>query len=180
MDYHPKILARRGHLERPNGCLLGSRDPCQGQHDHHTQPENTNQSHVLHLQSALPQDPTADGPRLGLRRALAPLRLIQKPLQILIRQIPKPVIEVHHEAHPDDVELILWINGSIFGVVAAFVTLNHDDAGLGDITKAYACICIMINDTLDRYGCFNLEQYAQDFLVRVGADDLQHGPDPVA
>ena len=63
------------------------------------------------------------------------------------------------------------MNGSIFGVVAAFVTLNHDEAGLDEITKLYLCICDMINETLDTYGRFDLEHYAQDFLARVGADE---------
>ena len=80
---------------------------------------------------------------------------------------------------PDDDELtecVPWTNGAIFGAVATYITLNQDDAGLDDITKLYDCICAMINDTLARYGHFDLESYAQDFLVRVGAD----GGDPEA
>ena len=74
---------------------------------------------------------------------------------------------------PDDddlTECVDWTNGAIFGTVAAFVTLNHDEAKLEEITKIYACISDIISETLDRYGRMNLEQYAQDFLVRVGAE----------
>ena len=74
------------------------------------------------------------------------------------------------KAHPDDAEFIHWTNGSIFGAVAAYITLNHKEAGLEEITKVYACLCEVISDTLDTYGHFDLEQYAQDFLVRVGAE----------
>ena len=74
------------------------------------------------------------------------------------------------EAYPDDAEFAMWTNGAIFGTVAAFITLNHEEAGLEEITKVYACISDVINETLDRYGRFDLEQYAQDFLVQVGAE----------
>ena len=72
------------------------------------------------------------------------------------------------EAFPDLDECTLWTNGSIFGVVAAFVTLNYDEAGLEEITKVSLCICDMINETIDRYGRFDLDHYATDFLKRVG------------
>ena len=76
---------------------------------------------------------------------------------------------------PDDDDLAEcadWTNGAIFGTVAAFVTLNHDEAQLSEITKVYACISDVITKTLDTYGCFDFEQYTQDFLVRVGAEKM--------
>ena len=55
-------------------------------------------------------------------------------------------------------------------MVAQHVTANSDTATAEDITKLYACVCDMINQTLDTYGRFDLESYAQDFLERVSAD----------
>ena len=78
--------------------------------------------------------------------------------------------EYGSKAYPDDAELIHWTNGSIFGAVAAYITLNHDEAGLEEITKVYGCVSSIISDTLDRYDGFDFEQYTQDFLVRVGAE----------
>ena len=78
--------------------------------------------------------------------------------------------EYGSKAYPDDAEFIHWTNGSIFGAVAAYITLNHKDAGLEEITKVYGCVSSIISDTLDRYDGFDLEQYAQDFLVQVGAE----------
>ena len=76
---------------------------------------------------------------------------------------------------PDDddlAECVDWTNGAIFGAVATFITLNHDEAKLDEITKVYACVSDVISKTLDTYGCFDLEQYTQDFLVRVGAEKM--------
>ena len=76
---------------------------------------------------------------------------------------------------PDDDDLtgcVDWTNGAIFGTVAAFVTLNHKEAGLEEITKVYGCVSSIISDTLDRYDGFDFEQYAQDLLVRVGAEKM--------
>ena len=76
------------------------------------------------------------------------------------------------EAFPDDDdEAVAWTNGAIFGVVAQYVTANSD-AGLDGIAKLYACVSDVISQTLDTYGCFDLEQYTQDFLVRVGAEKM--------
>ena len=72
----------------------------------------------------------------------------------------------------DDDEAVAWTNGAIFGTVAAFVTLNHAEAGLDEITKLYACISDVISETLERYGRFDFGQYSQDFLVRVGAEKM--------
>ena len=71
----------------------------------------------------------------------------------------------------DDAEAVAWTNGAIFGVVAQYVTANSD-AGLDGITKLYACVSDVISKTLDTYGRFDLEQYSQDFLVRVGAEKM--------
>ena len=94
---------------------------------------------------------------------------------VVVLMLTRIMPALHHakeygsKAYPDDAEFIHWTNGSIFGAVAAYITLNHEEAGLEEITKVYACICEVISDTLDRYDGFDLEQYAQDFLVRVGA-----------
>ena len=40
-----------------------------------------------------------------------------------------------------------------------------------EVSKVYACVSAVIIKTLDTYGCFDLEQYTQDFLVRVGAEE---------
>ena len=74
------------------------------------------------------------------------------------------------EAFPDDAELTRWMNGAIFGTVAHFVTDNNDEAGLDEIGKVYVCICDVISETLDTYGRFDLDQYAQDLLERVSAE----------
>ena len=76
------------------------------------------------------------------------------------------------KAYPDDAEYATWTNGAIFGVVAQFITDHHDGAGVEEITKVYACVSDVISKTLDTYGCFDLEQYSQDFLVRVGAEKM--------
>ncbi len=78
------------------------------------------------------------------------------------------------ELWPDDddlTECALWMNGAIFGAVATFIKMNVEDAQLGDILKLYICIIYLIEDTVDRYGGMNLEQYAQDFLKR-HADEM--------
>ena len=74
------------------------------------------------------------------------------------------------KAFPDDADFAMWTNGAIFGTVAHFITTNRDEADLDEITKIYGCLCDVINETLDRYGRFDLEQYATDFLERVGAE----------
>ena len=95
---------------------------------------------------------------------------------VVVLMLTRIMPALHHakeygsKAYPDDAEFIHWTNGSIFGAVAAFVTLNHDEAGLEEITKVYACLCEVISDTLERYDGFDLEQYTQDLLVRVGAE----------
>ena len=72
------------------------------------------------------------------------------------------------EAFPDDnAEAVAWTNGAICGVVAQYVTANSD-AGLDGITKLYACVSDVISQTLDTYGCFDLEQYTQDFACAGG------------
>ncbi len=47
---------------------------------------------------------------------------------------------------------------------------NNDEAGLDGITKLYMCISEELNTAGDRYGGPDLEQYTQDFLVRVGVN----------
>ncbi len=74
------------------------------------------------------------------------------------------------KAFPDDAEFAMWTNGAIFGTVAHFITTNRDEASLDEITKIYGCLCDVISETLDRYGGFDLEQYATDFIEQVGAD----------
>ena len=69
--------------------------------------------------------------------------------------------------YPDDddlTECTVWMNGAIFGAVATYVMTNLDDAQLRDILKLYICIVYMIDNTVERYGCMNLDQHAQDFL----------------
>ena len=77
-----------------------------------------------------------------------------------------------NKAYPDDAEYATWTNGAIFGVVAQFITDHHDGAGVEEISKVYACVVDVITKTLDTYGCFDFEQYTQDFLVRVGAEKM--------
>ncbi|MCH7935292.1 MAG: hypothetical protein IIC36_14970 [Gemmatimonadetes bacterium] len=95
---------------------------------------------------------------------------------VVVLMLTRIMPALHHakeygsKAYPDDAEFIHWTNGSIFGAVAAYITLNHEEAGLEEITKVYGCISSIISDTLDRYDGFDLEQYAQDFLVQVGAE----------
>ena len=72
----------------------------------------------------------------------------------------------------DDAECATWTNAAIFGAVAHYVTTQSNDAQLSEITKVYACISEVISSTLDTYGRFDLEHYAQDFLERVGAEEI--------
>ena len=72
------------------------------------------------------------------------------------------------ESFPDDTEFAQWMNGAIFGTVATLLTTNQDEVRLDEITKVYACISDVITETLDRYHGFNLDQLAQDLLVRLG------------
>ena len=108
----------------------------------------------------------------------APEKMIDDPvvkaITVLMLETLMPALQHGRDygskAYPNDAEFAMWTNGAIFGVAAHFITDNHNEAGLAEITKLYECLCEVINDTLDRYGRFDLEQYAQDFLERVGAE----------
>ena len=79
------------------------------------------------------------------------------------------------EAYPDDddPEFTHWMNGAIFGAVATYVVTDHEEATTDEILRLYVCVTDVISDVIDRYGSFNLDQYAQDLLAKVGFD----GPD---
>ena len=78
------------------------------------------------------------------------------------------------EAFPDDdsAEFTLWMNGAIFGAVATFVTTNYGEVQAAEVRKLHICVTDVISDVIDRYGKFDLDQYAQDFLHKVGFDGV--------
>ena len=68
-------------------------------------------------------------------------------------------------------QLTPWTNGAIFGAVSSYIMMaKNDEAELDEVTNVYGCVSDVLNTTGERYSCLDLDRYAQDLLVRIGAN----------